>query len=137
MQVLIVDDSKVSLKVLSNMLNKWGIVVDTAENGIAAVREVQMNDFDLIFMDIQMEKLDGYKAADTIRNLKLSRSSKTPIIALTASIKPDIIEKIMKAGMDGYLLKTFNQQEIHNIIKQYSGNNPLTNSPKKQPKLNK
>ena len=111
-RVLLVEDVEFNIFVAEMMLNNWNAKVDKAENGEVAVQKVKDNKYDLVLMDIQMPVMDGYTATRGIRLFDTT----TPIIALTASLTIDIQEKAMDAGMDGFITKPFNPNELFQII---------------------
>ena len=113
LKILLVEDVEFNIFVAEMMLNNWNAKVDKAENGLIAVEKVQNNKYDLILMDIQMPIMDGYTATKEIRKFNTS----TPIIALTASISIDIQEKADEVGMNGFITKPFNPNELLGIIK--------------------
>ncbi len=112
--ILLVEDVEFNIFVAEMMLNNWNARVDKAENGAAAIVKVQQNKYDLILMDIQMPVMDGYTATQEIRKF----DTKTPIIALTASISIDIQAKAGEVGMNGFITKPFNPNELYTIIKK-------------------
>jgi len=111
-RVLLVEDVEFNIFVAEMMLNNWNAKVDKAENGEVAVQKVKDNKYDLVLMDIQMPVMDGYTATRGIRLFDTT----TPIIALTASLTIDIQEKAMDAGMNGFITKPFNPNELFQII---------------------
>jgi len=113
LKILLVEDVEFNIFVAEMMLNNWNAKVDKAENGLIAVGKVQTNEYDLILMDIQMPVMDGYTATKEIRKF----NNTIPIIALTASISIDIQEKAEEVGMNGFITKPFNPNELLGIIK--------------------
>ena len=113
LRILLVEDVEFNIFVAEMMLKNWNAHVDKAENGFIAVGKVQSNEYDLILMDIQMPVMDGYTATKEIRKFNTT----TPIIALTASISIDIQEKADMVGMNGFITKPFNPNELLSIIK--------------------
>ncbi|WP_186170549.1 response regulator [Vibrio chagasii] len=113
-KILLVEDNHVNQKVASMMLNKAGYTFEIAENGQIAVDMYQNdNSFDIILMDCMMPIMDGFTATREIRahekNLGLT---KTPIIALTASVIDDDIQKCFDSGMDGYVAKPVRKEKL-------------------------
>ena len=113
LRILLVEDVEFNIFVAEMMLKNWNAEVDKAENGFIAVGKVKTNEYDLILMDIQMPVMDGYTATKEIRKFNTT----TPIIALTASISIDIQEKADMVGMNGFITKPFNPNELFSIIK--------------------
>ncbi|MYM61376.1 response regulator [Vibrio sp. OCN044] len=106
-RILLVEDNNVNQKVASLMLGKAGYQFDIAENGQVAVEMYkQDNSFDIILMDCMMPVMDGFEATQKIRAHEcVSGLPKTPIIALTASVLDDDIQRCFDSGMDAYLPK--------------------------------
>jgi CheY-like chemotaxis protein len=89
-----------------------------ASNGKEAVEKYSGNDFDIIFMDIQMPIMDGIEATIAIREQEVAKNKRrTPIIASTAIDSNTLNNKcIMAAGMDGYMMKPYSEKQVHEII---------------------
>lgn len=120
LKILLVDDNISNQKVTERYLQKWEIEVDIAENGLVCLEKVDQKDYNLILMDIQMPEMDGYEAAQKIREKKDPKYKGIPIIALTASTLLDTSDKVKSAGMNGYIAKPFSPTELFNIIEKYS-----------------
>ncbi|PMM59521.1 response regulator [Vibrio splendidus] len=117
-RILLVEDNRVNQKVASVMLTKAGYSFEIAENGQIAVNMYQNDSsFDIILMDCMMPVMDGFTATREIRehekNLGLN---KTPIIALTASVIDDDIQKCFDSGMDGYVAKPVRKEKLFHQI---------------------
>lgn len=124
--ILLVEDDRVNQIVIGKMLELSGIIVDVAKNGLEAIEKNEIMKYDMILMDIQMPILDGLQATQKIRKESL-RHSKTPIVALTAfALKGD--EEIFRAsGMDDYISKPVNRQQLMTLLSRYL-DAPLTRS---------
>ena len=109
---LIVDDEEYNLYLIKNILNKWDVSFTEAFNGQEAVLLAQGTAYDLILMDIRMPVMDGYQAAQQI----LQSDWSARIIALTATTKPEDIQRIEQAGMHAFLQKPFAEAELITII---------------------
>lgn len=109
LDVLVVEDDKLSMYLLYTLLTKMGHRVQQAENGKVAVDLVSKEDFDLIFMDMQMPEMDGLTATRIIRN-ELHKTM--PIIANTANAIKGDVDRCMEAGMTDYISKPYNLQEL-------------------------
>lgn len=112
--VLVAEDNLANQLVAKRFLTKWGLKVSIAENGEVALKLLQYEDFALILMDIQMPIIDGYEAAIAIR--KIDKYKNLPIIALTASVTSGIREKVLAVGMNDYVLKPFEPEELYHKI---------------------
>ncbi len=120
MSVLIVEDNEVNVKVLQRFLSKWNVSIDTAGNGKFALEKIHKQDYDLILMDLQMPEMDGYEASKAIRKLHENKYHELPIVALTADVMLDVREKIIQAGMDEFLTKPFQPEELYALLSKYS-----------------
>lgn len=107
-KTLVVEDSRTNQKLITILLQKLGFEVEIAENGQEAVDKVADNNFDLIFMDMQMPIMNGYEATKILRE----RNVYTPIIALTANAMKGDEEKCLSAGCDSYLSKPINRDHL-------------------------
>ena len=114
--VLLVEDNKVNILVASKFLQNWGANLDVAENGEIAVSKVKEKSFDLILMDLQMPVMDGYTATTTIRSF----NKEIPIIALTASVMLEKKDKALELGMNDYILKPFDPNELHSKVLKHA-----------------
>ena len=111
--ILVVDDVEINRELLRITLEKRGHRITMAQNGLNAVDKFQKNEFDIIFMDIQMPVLDGYGAVRRIRAIEKERDLKRiPIVAMTAYALPGDREKCLAADMDAYLSKPAKAAEI-------------------------
>ena len=111
-QLLLVEDNPVNQQVALAMLAKLGYRAVVAENGLAAVEQVQAHPYDLILMDCQMPVMDGYDATAAIRGLAGERGRSVPIIALTANAMSGDRERCLAAGMSDFLAKPFTREQL-------------------------
>ncbi|MEO0043875.1 MAG: hypothetical protein RL329_3323 [Bacteroidota bacterium] len=111
-RVLVVEDNKVNQMLVVNMLKKQGIIVTAAGDGIEALEKVAKQDFDLILMDIQMPRMDGYRAVAEIRKMPHPEKAGVPIIAFTASAYVNEKEKAQLFGMTDHIGKPFSPAEL-------------------------
>jgi PAS domain S-box-containing protein len=112
-RVLIADDYEINRLVASTILNNFDVITDEAKNGIEAIEKVEAGHYDLILMDVQMPEMDGLEATHYIRN-KISKT--IPIIALTAYALKGDDAKFISAGMDDYLSKPFEENQLLEIM---------------------
>ena len=113
-RILLVEDNTVNQKVASLLLSKAGYQCEIAENGQIALDMFQQdNSFDIILMDCMMPVMDGFEATKEIRAYeKVSGLPKTPIIALTASVVDDDIQRCYDSGMDAYVPKPVRKEKL-------------------------
>ncbi len=115
-KVLIVDDSKINLKVAVNIMKKYQFNIQTAESGAEAIAKVKQEKFDMIFMDIMMPIKNG---VETFLEMKSLKDFKTPVIALTADAIEGMEQKYLNLGFNGYLSKPIDRKLLNNIIQKY------------------
>jgi signal transduction histidine kinase/DNA-binding response OmpR family regulator len=115
LRVLLVEDNEVNRKVAARILDSLGCEVSVAVDGMEAVEAVQANPYDLVLMDVQMPRMDGYTATGEIRNLPRPLRD-LPIIAMTANALEGDREACLAAGMDGYVAKPVRRDTLRNAI---------------------
>ena len=124
-RVLVVDDNELNRMIAVEMLKPTGLEIDTAENGERALEMIQAQRYDMIFMDHQMPVMDGVEAVRAIRQLEGEYFREVPVIALTANTGAEQQEQYAKAGMNGYLSKPFELEDIYRLLTKWlsgSGN---------------
>ncbi|XPV76652.1 MAG: response regulator [Desulfovibrio sp.] len=118
-RILVVEDEYVNRLTICSYLQKSGFQVDTADNGLEALKQLRSNEYDCVLMDIQMPEMDGIEATRIIRaSDEFAAVNDIPIIALTAhALKGDEIT-FLNAGMNGYLSKPIIMQDLLEIIEK-------------------
>ena len=116
LKVLLVEDKEINQEIAREILNDMGIKVTMAQNGAEALELWQSDDFDLIFMDIQMPVMDGLTAARAIRDSDAPRAKSIPIIAMTANAMSGDREKSLEAGMNEHITKPLNIEELRQAL---------------------
>lgn len=129
LNILLVDDNYISRQVGRDILVKLGYRVTTAENGITGIETFNREGFDLVLMDLEMPEMDGFDAARIIRQRAAETGLRVPIIALTAHVFEDVLNKCREAGMEGHIAKPYSlatlNQEIARIMNpEVSGGAP-------------
>ena len=113
---LVVDDNKVNQLLVKQMLGGLDVLCDFAINGEEALNILEKKSFDIIFMDIQMPQMDGYRTIAAIRN---KNKIDTPVVAMTAFAMPGEKEKCIAAGMDDYLSKPLEYNELISVLEKF------------------
>lgn len=117
-RILVAEDDKVNQKVALLMLKKLGVRADVAPDGVEAVRRYKDGRYDLILMDCNMPEMDGYQATGEIRRLE-GAGPRVPIIALTANALKSDRKRCLDAGMDAYLTKPVNPDELLTMLSRW------------------
>jgi CheY-like chemotaxis protein len=119
--ILLTEDIEINREIVISYLEPSGLAIDCAENGAEAVRMYSETPekYDLVFMDIQMPEMDGYEASRRIRALGGERAGKVPIIAMTANVFREDIERCMAAGMNDHMGKPLDPEEVFRKLEQY------------------
>lgn len=120
-QVLVVDDNRINLKVAHGLLSSYGLTVDTASGGQEAIDICQTKQYSLIFMDQMMPEVDGVMAMKQIRQLNsyYAPGGEGKIIVLTADAIRGVREALLKQGFDEYLGKPMNMKRLEDILIRY------------------
>lgn len=124
-KILIVEDNEMNLKYINSLCKKWNIDFDNCNNGQEACALSDKNEYSLIFMDLQMPIMDGFEAAQYIRNSD-SPNRRIPIVALTASTFLSKKRLALKAGMSDFLSKPFTPDQLAYILEKNLESNITT-----------
>ena len=114
---LIVDDSKLNLKVAENVLKNFLVTTESVTSGLECLSCVNSKKYDIIFMDIMMPNMSGVEVLRKIRENGVN----TPVIALTADAIEGQEEKYMSEGFDGYISKPINKEKLSYVLNKYLG----------------
>ena len=118
--VLVAEDNIINQKLILNVLNRLGVEVSMANNGQEALEQRMKNEYDMIFMDIQMPVMGGMEATGNILNYERQNSKiHIPIVALTANAVSGDREKYIGAGMDDYLSKPIELEKLNALLLEY------------------
>lgn len=132
--ILLVDDNELNLVVAKELLKPLRMQIDTAENGLQAVKMVRGSQYDLVRMDHMMPVMDGIEAAKAIRALPEDKYQKLPIIALTANAMVDARKEFLNAGMNGFVAKPIDFARICNQLKLWLPKDLVRDVPKEEAK---
>ena len=116
LRVLLAEDNPLNQMVARGILEKRGSQVDTAVYGAEALAAWEAGDYDLILMNVQMPKMDGYEVTHAIRQSERQLRGRTPIIGLTANAMKGDRELCLQAGMDGYVAKPVRSEALFEEI---------------------
>lgn len=117
-KVLVVEDNYVNQQVATGILSRAGIMVQTADNGLAGIKMLQEATFDAVLMDVQMPVMDGFKATRIIR--QDPQLKKLPVIAMTAHAMQGDRELCLEAGMDDYVAKPIDRRQLLATIDRWT-----------------
>jgi len=122
-RVLLAEDMEINREVVIALFEQTQMEIDCAENGIEAVRKFSgaPDKYDLIFMDVQMPEMDGYEATRRIRAMDIPQAKTIPIIAMTANVFREDVERCINAGMNDHVGKPINFGEILSKLRSYFG----------------
>lgn len=142
-KILVVDDNRVNRRVAAGALKKFGADVECAESGKAALDLLQLpHNFDACFMDIQMPEMDGFEATRRIRMMESNANERTngcvgtarksewhlPILAMTADVINATYDECLKRGMDGYVSKPFEEENLYQAVAKFFKEKPTSNT---------
>ncbi|MEY2828529.1 MAG: hypothetical protein RIQ33_387 [Bacteroidota bacterium] len=118
-KVLLVEDNMFNQLIATKFLQKWNIIVDTAENGKVALEKMKHNHYDIVLMDIQMPEMNGMEATKHIRESEDELTRNVPVIALTAAALESDDTSLLDCGLNDYVSKPFNPNELHDKLLHY------------------
>jgi two-component system sensor histidine kinase/response regulator len=120
LKILLADDNQVGLAIGGWMLKELGHNTETASDGEQVVAKAEAAKFDLILLDLEMPRMDGWKVLQIIRQKEAETGSRrTPILAVTADASKETRDAVLKAGMDGYLSKPFKIDKLRETLKPF------------------
>ena len=118
-RILLVEDNAINTEIAARILDSFGLDIMHAENGRQAVdmfEKSALDEYQCILMDIQMPVMNGYEAAKSIRAVDRPDAGRVPIIAMTADAFEESLQTAKKAGMDEYITKPINPQQLYEIL---------------------
>ena len=120
-RILIADDVEINREIVVSLLEPTGIIMDCVENGLQAFEMYRKNQgkYNMILMDIQMPMMDGYESTRLIRAIDSANAKAVPIIAMTANVFREDVEKCLNAGMNDHIGKPIDFDEVITKLRQY------------------
>lgn len=115
-KILLVEDNKINQRVAELTIKKWGVNIEIADNGRIGLEMIGSKPYDLVLMDVQMPEMDGLEATRRVRSTLPEPARSIPIVAMTASALKDETNKCIVAGMNDYITKPFDVDDLFNII---------------------
>ena len=125
-EILAVDDNQVNLKLISNLLAKYGIHPDLAEDGISAIKKVQQKKYDMILMDHMMPGMDGVQTMQEIKKMRKGAYQSLPIIVLTANAIAGVREKMLSLGFQDYISKPIDIAQLEHTLLRFLPGDRIT-----------
>jgi len=120
-RILLAEDVEINREILQVLLESTKIMIDFAENGVEAVQ--MFSDapgmYDLIFMDVQMPEMDGLEATRNIRALDVPEAKTIPIVAVTANVFKEDVERCLESGMNGHIGKPVDLDDVISHLRRY------------------
>ncbi len=126
LSILIAEDTEINARVIFTFLKKAGHNPVHVINGTEALKALQENHFDMVLMDMRMPEMDGIEATERWRAMQPENDTPIPIIALTANATPADKKKCFKVGMDDFLTKPVNQEQLEKLINQLQSEGRIT-----------
>lgn len=118
LNILLVEDNKMNVKVFTHIMKRLGLSIDSVTNGLEACEAVVANHYDIIFMDYQMPVMNGIEATSRIRT-NSALLSQPWIIALTANVEQNVSKDLYRAGINNYLSKPIHKNRLVQSLQQY------------------
>ncbi|MDR0248636.1 MAG: response regulator [Oscillospiraceae bacterium] len=122
-RLLLAEDVEINREIVISLLEPTGLEIDCAQNGAEAV-SMFLSDpgrYDMVFMDLQMPEMDGYTATGQIRASGSPEAARVPIVAMTANVFKEDIDKCVQAGMNGHIGKPLDIDEVTAALRKYLG----------------
>jgi len=120
-RVLVADDNETNLELARRCFERLGCRADTAEDGLQAIEALQVEAYDIVFLDCQMPNLDGFQTCKHIRGFpnQLRCQDGVPIIALTASATEEVREECLTVGMNDFITKPFTLDQLRKALSRW------------------
>lgn len=117
--IILAEDNKANQIISKAMIEAAGVSVEIAENGMEVLQLLESRPFALVLMDCQMPEMDGFEATAKIREHEDPALARIPVIALTADAQGDNRDACLAVGMDDFLTKPFNLEQVSDLLKKW------------------
>ncbi len=121
LNILVAEDNEGNRVLIQSLFKRWGINHTFAHDGLEAIEKISSKEYDMVLMDLQMPEMDGYEATINIRNRSDQYFKDLPIVALTASVMSNVLEKAKEVGMNAYVSKPFDPKYLREVIATHTG----------------
>jgi CheY-like chemotaxis protein len=120
-KVLLAEDIEINREIVVGLLEDSGIEILCAENGVEAldIFAERHDEIDLIFMDVQMPEMNGYEATERIRSMDVPEAAGIPIVAMSANVFREDIERCLAIGMNDHIGKPLDVRDLHAVLRKY------------------
>jgi CheY-like chemotaxis protein len=120
-RILLAEDMEINREIVQALLEPTRLLIDCAENGAEALRmfEEEPEKYDMIFMDVQMPEMDGYEATRKIRLVDHPKAAQIPIVAMTANVFREDIDRCLESGMNDHVGKPLDMDDVRRKMRQY------------------
>ncbi len=118
-RVLLMEDNAVNVLVATQFLKSWHVEVDVASNGVEGLQLMEQDRYDLVLMDLEMPVMDGFETTRHIRKASNEVNKHLPVIAITSSTSITARNKAREAGMNDFITKPFNPNELYKMLEKY------------------
>ncbi|MCU0445801.1 MAG: ATP-binding protein [Microscillaceae bacterium] len=126
LKILVAEDNLINQKIITKLLKNWGMQAEVCNSGFEVLEKIKSEDYDLILMDIQMPEISGFETAQQIRSQASDYCQKVPIVALTAHVWAESDNEYELKGMNDYVFKPFEPDDLKIKILRYA--QPFKNS---------
>ena len=118
-RILLVEDNEINRELATLILEETGMKIDSVEDGdiaVSTIHKAPAGTYDLVLMDIQMPKMDGYTATREIRTFRDNKKANIPIVAMTANAFEEDKQKAYESGMNGHIIKPISLEAIAQVL---------------------
>lgn len=129
MRVLVAEDNEHNQLLIEFLLKKQGVTPVLVGNGVEALENLSQNNFDLVFMDLEMPVMGGFESVAAIREEEMKTGTHMPIVALSAHPPDEQRDRCLAAGMDDYLMKPFDVKALQRVLRRFAPSRAVPGKP--------